>query len=168
MKKEFFPYPEEIIKHFKNPKGLGKLKNADAVGKAGNILCGDTLWCYIKVSEKKGKEIIKDIKMEVFGCLVAIGISSLLTQMVKGKTIDEVLEIKKEDILKKTGPLPPIKVHCSVLALDALHEAIYNYFLKKGKKVPDKLNKIHERVIKTLKEIEKRHREFLKLEEKLR
>lgn len=169
MPKEIFPYPKEIIKHFKHPKGLGKLKDADAIGKAGNILCGDVLWCYIKVGRnKKGEEIIKDIKIEVFGCLVAIGISSLLTQMVKKKSIDDVLRIKKEDILKKSGPLPSIKVHCSVLALDALHEAIYDYFIKNKREIPESLKKTHERIVNTLKEIEKRHREFLKLEEKLK
>ncbi|MEM5790484.1 MAG: iron-sulfur cluster assembly scaffold protein [Candidatus Aenigmatarchaeota archaeon] len=168
MKREFFPYPKEIIKHFRHPKGLGKLEDADAIGKAGNILCGDVLWCYIKIEKKGKKEIIKDIKIEVFGCLVAIGISSLLTQIVKGKSIEEVLEMKKDDILKKTGPLPPIKVHCSVLALDALHEAIYNYFVKKKRKIPENLKKVHERIVKTLEEIEKRHKEFLKLEEKLK
>ena len=169
MRKEFLPYPKEIIRHFKHPKGLGRIKNPSAIGKAGNILCGDVLWCYIKVGKnKKGEEIIKDIRMEVFGCIVAIGISSLLTKMVKGKTIEEILELTKDDILKKTGPLPPIKVHCSILALDALHEAIYNYLVKKKREIPEKLKRVHERVVNTLKEIEKRHEEFLKLEEKLR
>ena len=165
MRKEFLPYPKEIIRHFKHPKGLGRIKNPSAIGKAGNILCGDVLWCYIRVGKnKRGEEIIKDVRMEVFGCIVAIGISSLLTKMVKGKTIDKILELTKDDILKRAGKIPPLKVHCSVLAADALHEAIYDYYTRNGLPVPEYLKKEHERIKKTLKRVEEMFKKYVDLQ----
>jgi len=162
------PYPKEVIRHFKNPKNVGIIKNADGIGEAGNLICGDVMKLYIKVKEdKKGKKKISDIKFQTFGCIVAIGVSSMLTEIVKGKTIEEAIKITKDDILKKSGPLPPIKIHCSVLAVDALHEAIYDYFLKNNLSIPEKLKRKHERIVKTIKKLEKQHKEFLKLEKSI-
>jgi nitrogen fixation NifU-like protein len=159
-------YSKTIIEHFKRPRNVGKIKNASGIGEAGNILCGDVMKLYLKIEKnKKGEEIIKDIKFETLGCIVAIANTSLLTTMVKGKTIKEALKIKKEDLIKELGqPLPPFKIHCSVLALDALKEAIYNYYQKEKIKIPEDLEKEHQRIVKTKEEIERRYKEFRELE----
>jgi nitrogen fixation NifU-like protein len=159
-------YSKTIIEHFKKPRNAGKIKNASGIGEAGNILCGDVMKIYLKIEKnKKGEEIIKDIKFETLGCIVAIANTSLLTTMVKGKTIKEALKIKKEDLIKELGqPLPPFKIHCSVLALDALKEAIYDYYQREKIKIPEDLEKEHQRIVKTKEEIEKKYKEFRDLE----
>ena len=162
-------YPEKVIEHFRKPRNLGRIKDADAVGKAGNLVCGDVMYLYLKVrGNKKKKKVISDIKFECFGCIVAIAVSSILTTMVKGKTLEEALKIDKDKILKRIGGrLPPIKVHCSVLAADALHEAIYDYYKRNNLPIPKELEKRHEKIQKAMKELEKRHKEFLKLQERM-
>ncbi|MEM5813302.1 MAG: iron-sulfur cluster assembly scaffold protein [Candidatus Aenigmatarchaeota archaeon] len=144
-----------MMKHFKNPKNVGRIKNADGIGEAGNLVCGDIMRIYIKVSEKNNKKVIKDIKFETFGCVVAIANTSLLTTLVKGKTIEEALSIKKEDLIKKLGKVPPIKIHCSVLAIDALKEAIYDYLKKQNLPIPKELEEDHKRIVKAKEKIEK-------------
>jgi len=162
------PYSKEVMKHFKNPRGIGRLNNPSGVGEVGNILCGDVMKCYIKVKKnKEGKDVIDDIKMEVFGCIVAIANSSMITTIVKGKTLEEALNIKKEDVLGKLGKVPSIKFHCSVLAVDALHEAIYDYLSKNKLSVPKELKKDHERIRKTLHTIKEKHKEYVELQEKI-
>lgn len=156
-------YSKEIIKHFKNPKNVGRIKNPSGVGRAGNLLCGDVMYLYIKVKDKK----ISDIKFQTFGCIVAIANSSLLTTMVKGKSLEHAIKINKDDLLKKLGkPLPPIKVHCSILAVDALHEAIYDYYVRNKLPIPEELKRRHERIQKTLNKIEKMYKEFIDLEKR--
>ena len=125
-------YSKEILKHFKNPKNMGEIKGADGIGVAGNPLCGDVMEFFLKIGENKNKEkIIKDIKFKTLGCAVAIANASLLTVMIKGKTVEEALKIKKKDLLEKLGkPLPPVKIHCSVLAIEALYKAIRDYLKK--------------------------------------
>lgn len=152
-------YSEKIIKHFKNPKNMGKIKNPSGCGSAGNLICGDLMKLYLKIEKnKKEEEIIKDIKFETLGCAVAIANTSLLTTLVKGKAIKEALKIKKEDLIKKLGqPLPTTKIHCSVLAVDALSEAIYNYLSKNKKEIPKELLEKHQRVEKEKKEIKERY-----------
>ncbi len=108
---------------------MGKIKNPDGVGTAGNPICGDILKLYIKVKNK----IITDIKFETLGCAAAIAVSSVLTEMVKGKKIDEALKIKNEDIVKELGGVPPHKVHCSVLGAEALKTAIEDYKKRQAK-----------------------------------
>ena len=115
---------------FKNPHNYGRMKNPDGIGKVGNPVCGDVMWLYIKVDKN---EKIKDIKFETFGCVAAISTSSIITDLVKGKTIKEALKITKDDIVKSLGGLPKIKYHCSVLAVDALKEAVKDYNGKKKK-----------------------------------
>jgi nitrogen fixation NifU-like protein len=132
--------------------------------------CGDVMRIYLKIKEKEGKKVISDIKGEVFGCLIAIANTSMLTTMVKGKTLEEAMKIKKEELIRKLGgkeKIPAFKIHCSILALDALHEAIYNYYKKKKVKIPPILEKTHKRIQKTLRSIEKRHKEFVELERKI-
>lgn len=142
-------YSKKVIEHFNKPHNYGKIRGYDGLGKVGNMICGDEMWLYIKVAkDKKGEEIIKDVKFETFGCVAAIATSSVVTDLVKGKTIKEALKVKKEDIVKVLGELPPIKLHCSVLAIDALSEAVYDYYLKKKKEMPKVLEERHQTIIK--------------------
>jgi nitrogen fixation NifU-like protein len=147
---------------FKNPHNYGKIKNPDGVGKVGNLTCGDVMWLYIKVGnspagKKKGEEIIKDIKFETFGCVAAISTSSIITDLVKGKTIKEALKTTKDNVIESLGGLPKIKYHCSVLAVDALVEAVYDYYLNQGKDFPKGLLERHKMIQKDKEIIEKRY-----------
>ncbi|MBZ9569776.1 iron-sulfur cluster assembly scaffold protein [Patescibacteria group bacterium] len=161
-------YSKEIMKHFRHPRNVGKMKNYDGLGKIGNLLCGDILWLYIKVGkDKKGREIIKKASFSTFGCTIAIANSSLITTMIKGKTLGEAMKITKEKLLKRLGKVPPFKIHCSLLAVDGLSEAIYDYFLKNKKEIPKELQKRHERIQKHLKIIEERYKEYVSLEKKI-
>src|SRR4030042_4113951 len=102
-------YSEDVIKHFRNPHNMGKIKNPDGIGKIGNIICGDVMWLYIKVDKnRKGQEIISDVKFETFGCTAAIATSSMITDLAKGKTLEEALNIDKTRITESLGGLPPI------------------------------------------------------------
>ena len=122
------PYSKKVLQHFNKPHNYGKMKNPDGIGEVGNIMCGDLMKLYIKVGQnKKGQDIIKDIKFETFGCLAAIASSSMLTDLVKGKTLEEAMNFDRKEIVQELGGLPPIKIHCSVLAGDALIEAIRDY-----------------------------------------
>jgi nitrogen fixation NifU-like protein len=123
-------YSEKVMELFRKPHNLGRMKNPDGVGKVGNPLCGDVMYIYIKVKDN----ILKDIKFETFGCAAAIATSSMITDLAKGKTLGEALKISRENVAQEVGGLPPIKMHCSNLAADALHEAIKDYLKKKGKK----------------------------------
>lgn len=124
-------YSKKVIEHFINPKNFGEIKNADGVGNVGNPHCGDIMEIFIKVETKNGKEIIKDIKFQTTGCAAAIATSDMICQLVKGKTVDQALQIDYQDIIKELGELAPIKVHCSVLAKQGLKAAIENYKVKK-------------------------------------
>jgi len=116
-------YSKKVLDLFKNPKNIGKMENYDGVGKIGNPVCGDVMHLYIKVKDN----IITDISFETFGCIAAITSSSIVTEMVKGKTIEEALKINKDDVLRELDGLPDIKIHCSVLSIDALKQAINDY-----------------------------------------
>ncbi|MGA2418003.1 MAG: iron-sulfur cluster assembly scaffold protein [Candidatus Staskawiczbacteria bacterium] len=154
-------YTPKVMEAFKNPHNYGKIKNADGIGKVGNIVCGDVMWLYIKVTKnKKQEEVIKNIKFETFGCVAAISTSSTITDLAKGKTINEALKIEKNDIIKKLGGLPSIKYHCSVLAVDALIEAVYDYFKKNKIKISADLQKKHEKIQKEKDIIEKRYKKW--------
>jgi len=162
-------YTKKVIEHFKNPHNLGRIKNANAVGDAGNMICGDKMRLYLKIEkDKKGREIIKDVSFETFGCVAAIATSSVITDLVKGKTLQAAINFDREKIIKELGGLPPVKIHCSVLAVDALYEAIYDYLKKEKRKIPEKLLKLHQRIEKEKKEIEKRYKKWTKIEEKMR
>jgi len=140
-------YNKKVLKHFQKPHNMGKMKNPDGIGKVGNIVCGDVMHLYIKVEKnKKGEEIIKDIKFQTFGCVAAIATSSIITDLAKGKTIDKALKIDKDKVVKSLGSLPPVKIHCSLLASDALTEAIYDYFKKNKRKISQSLEKKHKRI----------------------
>ena len=122
-------YTKKVMDHFRNPRNVGEIKNPDGFGKVGNPVCGDVMAIYIKVKNDK----IVDIKFKTFGCCAAIATSSVLTEMVKGKTIDEALKFTRDDVANELGGLPSIKMHCSNLAADALREAIKDYRNKKKK-----------------------------------
>ena len=126
-------YSKEVVKNFMNPKNVGEIKNADGVGKVGNPVCGDVMWLYIKVGKENGKEIITDIKFKTFGCAAAIATSSMITQLAKGKTLKEAEKITRNDVAESLKGLPPVKMHCSNLASDALKKAIEDYESKKQK-----------------------------------
>jgi nitrogen fixation NifU-like protein len=128
-------YSKEVMKNFMNPKNLGEIKNPDGIGKVGNPRCGDMMWLYIKVGkDDKGKEIIRDVKFRTFGCAAAIATSSMITQLAKGKTLGEAEKITRSDVAGSLKGLPPIKMHCSNLASDALKAAIKDYEKRKKKK----------------------------------
>ena len=128
-------YSKKVVEHFTHPKNVGEIKNPDGIGKEGNPVCGDVMHIYIKVAKnKQGKEIIKDIKFKTLGCAAAIATSSMVTELAKGKTLEQAMKLTKKDVADSLGNLPPVKMHCSNLAADALHKAIIDYKNKKGKK----------------------------------
>ncbi len=121
-------YTKRVIEHFQKPHNLGKMKDADAVGEVGNPICGDLMKIYLAVGKnKKGQEIIKDIKFETLGCVAAIATSSMITELAKGQTLERAFKIKFSDVEKSLGSLPPVKKHCADLAVRALRAAIENY-----------------------------------------
>ena len=123
-------YGGKVMEHFRNPRNMGEISDADGVGMVGNPVCGDMMTIYIKVKEDR----IADIKFKTFGCGAAIATSSMTTELAKGKTLDEAMKLTREDVAKSLDGLPPVKMHCSNLAADALHAAIKNYLEKGGKK----------------------------------
>lgn len=158
-------FSKTIMEHFKKPRNIGEIKNADGVGRAGNFVCGDIIWLYIRVKkDKKGESKISDIKFQTLGCTVAIAASSIMTTLAKGKTISEALKLNKDDILKISGNVAKTKIHCSFLADDALHEAIYDYLSKNKMPISDDLQKRHERIKKELKITEGEHKDYVAME----
>jgi len=123
-------YSEKVMDHFANPRNVGEIPDADGVGKVGNPQCGDVMWLYIKVKD----DIITDIKFKTFGCGAAIATSSMITEMARGKTLEEAKKISRQDVATSLDGLPPQKLHCSNLAADALREAIKDYESKKAAK----------------------------------
>lgn len=123
-------YSEKVMEHFRHPRNVGEMKNPDGIGHVGNPICGDIMELYIKVKNNK----IIDAKFKTFGCGAAIATSSMITGMVKGKTIEEALRISNKAVVEALDGLPPVKMHCSVLAKDALKSAIDDYLGKKDKK----------------------------------
>jgi len=130
-KMEELNYTKELMKHFRNPKYVKEIKNPDGIGKVGNIRCGDVMHLKIKVEKKKDKEIIKDIGFQTFGCPAAVASSDVVCQLAIGKTLEQAGKITKDDIVKKLKGMPAIKIHCSVLGIEALKKAIEDYESKK-------------------------------------
>lgn len=122
-------YNDKVMDHFLNPRNAGEIENADGIGEVGNAKCGDIMRMYVKVEN----DIITDVKFRTFGCGSAIAASSISTEMLIGKTIDEALEITNKDVVDELGGLPVVKVHCSVLAEQAFKVAIYDYAKKNNK-----------------------------------
>jgi len=125
-------YNEKVMDHFMHPRNVGQIKDANGIGQAGNPTCGDIMKIYLDIEEIDGKEIIRDIKFQTFGCGAAVATSSMVTEMVIGKTLDEAEELTNKAVAEALGGLPPIKMHCSNLAANALQDAIKNYRAKKS------------------------------------
>jgi len=123
-------YTDKVMEHFKNPRNMGEIPDADGVGTVGNPTCGDLMTIYIKVKDNR----LEDIKFKTFGCGSAIATSSMITELAKGKTLEEALKITRANVADSLGGLPPVKMHCSNLAADALHAAIEDYY-KRQKEV---------------------------------
>jgi len=119
-------YSQKVMDHFLNPRNVGEIVDADGVGEVGNPVCGDMMTFYIKVKEGR----LEDVKFKTFGCGAAIAVSSMVSEMAKGKTIEEALEITNASVAQELGGLPSNKMHCSNLGADALHKAIDNYLAK--------------------------------------
>ncbi len=155
-------YTEKVVEHFRHPHNMGKLKDFSAVGRVGNILCGDVMWLYIRVDkDAQGREVIADVSWETFGCTAAIATSSMVSDLAKGKTLEEAIAITNRDVADELGGLPPIKMHCSGLAADALNEAIYEYLTKEGRSVPPALQTRHDHIQKDMATLEERYKVFL-------
>ncbi|UCC41687.1 MAG: Fe-S cluster assembly scaffold protein NifU [Candidatus Aminicenantes bacterium] len=125
-------YSEKVMEHFQNPRNVGTMKDADGIGEIGNPVCGDMMTFYIKVKDNR----IEDVKFQTFGCGAAIAVSSMVSEMAIGKTLEEALKITNKSVAEELGGLPKNKLHCSNLGADALHNAIENY--KEKKKVTEK------------------------------
>jgi len=135
-------YSKTVMDHFRNPRNVGQLENADGMGEIGNPLCGDMMSIYLKIEDER----IQDIKFQTFGCGAAIAVSSMLTEIAKGKTLDEAKKITNKDVAEALDGLPKNKLHCSNLGADALQAAIRNYEDRKSGKVREDLKRqeIHE------------------------
>lgn len=126
------PYSDKVMDHFMNPRNVGDIPDASGIGTVGNPVCGDVMKMYLKIEN----EVIVDVKFKTFGCGAAVATSSMVTEMVKGKTIPEALKITNRAVAEALGGLPAVKMHCSVLAEEALRSALKDYYVKQGKPVP--------------------------------
>ena len=122
-------YSQKVMDHFTNPRNVGEIENADGVGEAGNPKCGDIMKIYLKVNDAG---VIEDVKFKTFGCASAIASSSMATELIKGKTVDEAWDLTNRAVAEALDGLPPIKMHCSVLAEEAIHAALNDYRAKHG------------------------------------
>ena len=118
-------YSEKVMDHFNNPRNVGEIENASGVGTVGNAKCGDSMRIYLDIDEDT--KIVKDCKFKTFGCGAAVATSSMATELVKGKTIYEALEVTNKAVMEALDGLPPVKVHCSLLAEEAIHAALWDY-----------------------------------------
>ncbi len=121
-------YSEKVVDHYTNPRNVGKIEDASGVGEVGNPVCGDIMKMYLKIEN----DVIVDVKFKTFGCGAAIATSSISTEMIKGKTVEEALKLKNSDVVEALDGLPPVKIHCSLLAEEAIHEAVADYYRKQG------------------------------------
>ena len=124
-------YSKKVLDHFSNPRNVGEVENANAVGQVGNAKCGDIM----KISMRIEDNIIKDVKFKTFGCGAAVATSSMATEMVKGKTVQEAMEVTNKAVMEALDGLPPVKVHCSLLAEEAIHAALWDYAEKHDIKI---------------------------------
>ncbi len=122
-------YTEKVMDHFRNPRNVGEIENADGVGEVGNAKCGDIMKIYLKINDD---HIIEDVKFQTFGCGSAIASSSMATELIMGKSVNEAVELTNKAVIEALGGLPPVKVHCSVLAEQAIKAALYDYAQKKN------------------------------------
>ncbi|MDD2626399.1 MAG: Fe-S cluster assembly scaffold protein NifU [Candidatus Methanomethylophilus sp.] len=123
-------YSEKVIDHYTHPRNVGELKDANAVGQVGNIVCGDIMRIYMKINDDTG--IIEDVSFKTFGCGAAVATSSMATEMVKGHTVQEALALSNKAVMEALDGLPPVKVHCSVLAEEAIRACLSDYYTRRG------------------------------------
>lgn len=121
-------YSDKVMDHFTNPRNVGEIENADGIGEVGNAKCGDIMKMYLKIEGN----VITDVKFKTFGCGAAVATSSMATELIMGKTIDEALQLTNKAVMEALDGLPPVKVHCSVLAEQAIKAALWNYYEKQG------------------------------------
>lgn len=135
-------YSEKVMDHFQHPRNVGEIENADGVGEVGNPVCGDIMKIYLKIENG----IIEDVKFKTFGCGSAIASSSMATELIKGKSVEDALELTNKAVVEALDGLPARKIHCSVLAEDAIKLALLDYYKKNGLEVPEKIKnyKTHE------------------------
>ena len=126
-------YSEKVMDHFTHPRNVGEIENASGVGTVGNAKCGDIMRMFLDIDEETG--IIKDCKFKTFGCGAAVATSSMATELVKGKTIQEALQVTNKAVMEALDGLPPVKIHCSLLAEEAIHAALWDYAEKHGIKI---------------------------------
>ncbi len=126
-------YSEKVMDHFTNPRNVGEIENADGIGQVGNAKCGDIMKVYLKIDN----EIITDVKFKTFGCGAAVATSSMATELIKGKTVEEASKLTNKAVMEALDGLPPAKIHCSVLAEEAVAAAINDYRTKQGQEVTD-------------------------------
>jgi len=129
------PYSDKVMDHFMNPRNVGEIDDPDGVGTVGNPACGDIMQMFIKIKD----DTIVDAKFKTFGCGAAIASSSMATELIKGKKIEEAVKVTNSEVTSALGGLPPVKRHCSVLAEEALHSALADYYKKQGKEPPFRL-----------------------------
>lgn len=122
-------YTEKVMDHFQNPRNVGEIENASGTGTVGNAKCGDIMRMYLDIDEN---QVIRDVKFKTFGCGAAVATSSMATEMVKGKTVREAMEVTNKAVMEALDGLPPVKVHCSLLAEEAIHAALWDYANKNG------------------------------------
>ncbi len=125
-------YTQKVMDHFTNPRNVGEIENASGVGTVGNAKCGDIMRMYLDIDDQG---IIREVKFKTFGCGAAVATSSMATELVKGKTVQEALQITNKAVQEALDGLPPVKVHCSLLAEEAIHAALWDYAEKKGIKI---------------------------------
>ena len=126
-------YSDKVMDHFQHPRNVGEIEGASGVGTVGNAKCGDIMRIYLDIDDKS--HIIKDCKFKTFGCGAAVATSSMATEMVKGKTIEEAMQVTNKAVMEALDGLPPVKVHCSLLAEEAIHAALWDYAEKNGIKI---------------------------------
>ena len=126
-------YSEKVMDHFKNPRNVGEIEGASGVGTVGNAKCGDIMRIYLDIDDET--RVIKDCKFKTFGCGAAVATSSMATELVIGKTIEEAMKVTNKAVMEALDGLPPVKVHCSLLAEEAIHSALWDYAEKKGIKI---------------------------------
>ena len=128
-------YSEKVMDHFKNPRNVGEIEDADGVGEVGNPVCGDIMTMYLKIEN----DVIVDCKFKTFGCGSAIATSSMATELIKGKTVQEALELSNKAVVEALDGLPARKIHCSVLAEEAIKSALVDYYTRKGLELPEEI-----------------------------
>ena len=133
---EIIEYSEKVMDHFTNPRNVGEIENASGVGTVGNAKCGDIMRIYLDIDESAGTDpkeaIVRDVKFKTFGCGAAVATSSIATEMIMGKTVEDALKLTNKAVQEALGGLPAVKIHCSLLAEEAVHAALWDYAKKKG------------------------------------